>query len=180
MHDVKVKFSAAIAIILTISALGIVANPAMAKPAAAAAQVTNPVPLPAGWTASQPVNNMVLIQISGSADMVIVGVMDANQPEQIATMLAQQVIQGYTIASTAPAKRLDNGMYLVTSQLNFADGRKGLTIARAALRPDGKTAMAAIITANPNDMPGFQTRVTGTTDTLKALIAGASLPISKR
>ncbi len=184
MNIMFAKFSAVIAVILATATLDTRARDAFAKPVTtqsvpAKPSTSKPVALPAGWSASLPNNNMVLVQIAGSSDMVILGVMDIDQPEQIATMLARQAFQGYTIESTAPAKRLDNGMFLATSQLTFDDGRKGLTIARAALRPDGKTAMAAIITANPNDMPGFQARVTGTTDILKALAAGGGLPAGK-
>ncbi len=143
---------------------------------AAPAILANPVSLPSGWVASPPTNNMVAIQIPGSEDLVIIGIIDVNQPDKIAEMLASQATPLFTIAQTSPAKKLDNGMYLSTSQLKYTDGRSGLTIARAASRPDGKTAMAAIITPNPNDMPNFQTRVTAVTDIFKALAAGGALP----
>lgn len=159
-------------IIMSIIHAVIVAAIGLAAPAASA----NPVVLPAGWVSSPPTNNMVAIQISGSEDVVIIGIMDVNEPGKLAGLLASQTTPSFTITETSQPKQLGNGMFLATSNLQFKDGRKGLTISRAGLRPDGKTAMAAIMTPNPNDMPNFQTRVTAVTEILKALIAGGSLP----
>jgi hypothetical protein len=138
--------------------------------------LAEPVQLPAGWTVAATQNGMATLKIAGSSDMALIGVLASGDAKKTATAIAAHVTSSYTIESTTPIQRLDNGIYVTIASLRFTNGQQGGNFVYAFPKPDGTTAITALITSALQNSERVKVRLQSLTGILDQLGQGRTLP----
>ncbi len=135
------------------------------------------VKLPSGWTATAPVNGISTVTMTGSDDAGLYGIIETGDAVSVARkVVAMASPSVFTVEKMMPMKRLDNGINVAIASLRFADGRTGGNFVYTFARPDGRTALTALVTANIQDNAKFTAQLKSLNGIMRQLMQSGSVP----